>query len=148
MIGASNGPVYVTRKTHFSAAHRLHNPDFSDQWNKETYGKCNYAHYHGHNYTLEITVAGEPDPDTGYVIDLGDLKQIVEEKVISKCDHRNLNEDVDFMQGVIPSTENFSIAIWNELVDAIPSGRLRAVRLYETERNVAEYRGRASGDSN
>ena len=133
--------VYVTRKVHFNAAHRLHNPDKPDEWNRETFGKCNHPNYHGHNYTLEVTVAGEPDPETGYVIDLGALKQIVHERVVEKVDHRNLNLDVDFMDGVLPSTENFAVAIWNELEDALPAGRLHCVRLYETERNVAEYRG-------
>ncbi len=133
--------VYVTRKVHFNAAHRLHNPAKSDAWNRETFGKCNNPNWHGHNYVLEVTVAGEPDPDTGYVIDLGVLKGLVEEKIVDKVDHKNLNLEVDFLEGVLPSTENFIVAIWNELIEALPSGRLHAVRLYETERNVAEYRG-------
>ncbi len=133
--------VYVTRKVHFNAAHRLHNPARSDAWNRETFGKCNNPNWHGHNYLLEVTVAGEPDPDTGYVIDLGVLKGLVEEKIVDKVDHKNLNLEVDFLEGVLPSTENFIVAIWNELNEALPSGRLHAVRLYETERNVAEYRG-------
>ncbi|MFB3131905.1 MAG: 6-carboxytetrahydropterin synthase [Rhodothermales bacterium] len=133
--------VYVTRKVHFNAAHRLHNPARSDAWNRETFGKCNNPNWHGHNYLLEVTVAGEPDPDTGYVIDLGVLKGLVEEKIVDKVDHKNLNLEVDFLEGVLPSTENFIVAIWNELHEALPSGRLHAVRLYETERNVAEYRG-------
>ncbi len=133
--------VYVTRKVHFNAAHRLHNPARSDAWNRETFGKCNNPNWHGHNYVLEVTVAGEPDPDTGYVIDLGVLKGLVEEKIVDKVDHKNLNLEVDFLEGVLPSTENFIVAIWNELNEAVPSGRLHAVRLYETERNVAEYRG-------
>ena len=133
--------VYVTRKVHFNAAHRLHNPARSDAWNRETFGKCNNPNWHGHNYVLEVTVAGEPDPDTGYVIDLGVLKGLVEEKIVDKVDHKNLNLEVDFLEGVLPSTENFVVAIWNELNEAVPSGRLHAVRLYETERNVAEYRG-------
>jgi len=141
MSETTNGPVYVTRKVHFSAAHRLHNPRYSDEWNRDTYGKCNNENHHGHNYTLEITVAGKPDPDTGYLIDLGVLKRLIEEKIIGKCDHKNLNVDVEFMRGLIPSTENFAVAIWNELVDAIPRGRLYIVRLYETERNVVEYWG-------
>ena len=133
--------VYVTRTVRFNAAHRLHNPARSDEWNRETFGKCNYPNWHGHNYTLAVTVAGEPDPDTGYVIDLGALKQILHEKVVDKLDHRNLNLDVDFLQGVMPSTENVAVAIWNEIVDHLPSGRLHRVRLYETENNMAEYRG-------
>ncbi len=133
--------VYVTRKVHFNAAHRLHNPAKSDAWNRETFGKCNNPNWHGHNYVLEVTVAGEPDPDTGYVIDLGVLKGLVEEKILDKVDHKNLNLEVDFLEGVLPSTENFVVAIWNELKEALPSGRLHALRLYETERNMAEYRG-------
>ena len=133
--------VYVTRKVHFNAAHRLHNPARSDAWNRETFGKCNNPNWHGHNYVLEVTVVGEPDPETGYVIDLGVLKGLVEEKIVDKVDHKNLNLEVDFLEGVLPSTENFVVAIWNELNEALPSGRLHAVRLYETERNLAEYRG-------
>jgi len=133
--------VYITRKVHFNAAHRLHNPARSDAWNRETFGKCNNPNWHGHNYVLEVTVAGEADPETGYVIDLGELKRIVNEKVVDKVDHKNLNLEVDFMTGVLPSTEHFVVAIWHELEAALPSGRLHAVRLHETENNVAEYRG-------
>ena len=136
--------LYVTRTARFNAAHRLHNPAKSDDWNRETYGKCNLPNWHGHNYTLDVTVAGEPDAETGYVIDLGDLKRIMHERVVDKLDHRNLNLDVDFLDGVLPSTENVAVAIWNELEDAVAelsSGRLHSVRLRETENNVAEYRG-------
>jgi 6-pyruvoyltetrahydropterin/6-carboxytetrahydropterin synthase len=133
--------VYVTRKIRFNAAHRLHNPERSDEWNRRTYGKCNNPNWHGHNYVLEVTVAGEPDAETGYVIDLADLKRVIEERVVDHVDHRNLNVDVDFLEGIIPSTENFAIAIWRQLEDHLPAGRLHAVRLYETEHNMAEYRG-------
>lgn len=133
--------VYITRKVHFNAAHRLHNPDKSDAWNKERFGKCNNPNWHGHNYVLEVTVAGTPDPETGYVIDLSELKRIVEERVVAKCDHANLNLDVDFLEGILPSTENFAVAIWRELEPALPAGMLYAVRLYETDRNMVEYRG-------
>lgn len=133
--------VYITRKVHFNAAHRLHNPEKSDAWNRETFGKCNNPNWHGHNYTLEVTVAGEPDPETGYVIDLSELKRVIQEQVVDKVDHQNLNLDVGFMQGILPSTENFVVAIWHQLEDALPGGRLHAVKLYETERNIAEYRG-------
>lgn len=133
--------VYVTRKAHFNAAHRLHNPEKSEAWNRKTFGKCNNPNWHGHNYTLEVTVAGEPDPETGYVVDLAVLKRIIHEKIVDKVDHRNLNLDVDFLEDVMPSTENFAVAIWNELEDELPSGRLHRVRLYETERNMAEYMG-------
>ena len=133
--------VYVTRKVHFNAAHRLHNPEKSDEWNREMFGPCNHPNWHGHNYVLKVTVAGEPDPETGYVIDLGNLKKVLNENVVDKVDHRNLNLDVDFMEGIIPSTENFAIAIWNELEGELPSGELHCVRLYETPRNYVEYYG-------
>ncbi len=133
--------VYVTRKAHFNAAHRLHNPNKSDAWNRDMFGKCNNPNWHGHNYILEVTVAGEPDPDTGYVIDLGLLKKVMAERVVDKVDHANLNVDVDFMAGIMPSTENFVVAIWQQLEGALPSGKLHCIRLYETERNMAEYRG-------
>ena len=133
--------VYVTRKMHFNAAHRLHNPEKSDAWNRETFGVCNNPHFHGHNYNLEVTVAGTPDAERGYVVDLGALKQVIQERVIDRVDHKNLNLDVDFMEGVMPSTENFVVAIWQQLEGHLPSGRLHCVRLYETGRNSAEYRG-------
>ena len=136
--------VYVTRKAQFNAAHRLHNPD---EWNRKVYGKCNSPNWHGHNYTLEVVVRGVPDKETGYVIDLSVLKQIIEEHVVSHLDHKNLNLDVDFMQGVLPSTENLTIAIWEQLEDKLPSGELHAVRLFETERNSAEYFGESQADT-
>lgn len=132
--------VFVTRRAHFNAAHRLHNPEMSDEWNARTYGKCNSPNWHGHNYVLEVTVRGEPDPSSGYVVDLGALQQVVDERISDRCDHRNLNLEVDFLQGIIPSTENLVIAFWKELEGAIPAGQLYSLRLYETERNWAEYR--------
>jgi 6-pyruvoyltetrahydropterin/6-carboxytetrahydropterin synthase len=137
--------VYVTRKTHFNAAHRLLNPNKSDDWNRDTFGKCNYPNWHGHNYVLEVTVQGMPDPETGYVIDLGALKEIIERRIIDKCDHRNLNLDVDFLQGIIPSTENLVIAFYEQLKDEVEKhastgSKLYKVKLFETERNFAEYR--------
>jgi len=133
--------AYVTRRVHFNAAHRLHNPDKSDEWNRKTYGKCNSPNWHGHNYVLEVTVAGSPDPETGYVIDLGELKQIINERIVDRCDHHNLNLDVDFLSGMLTSTENLVVAFWDRLAPVIPHGELYSVRLYETERNVVEYRG-------
>jgi 6-pyruvoyltetrahydropterin/6-carboxytetrahydropterin synthase len=134
--------VFVTRLVHFNAAHRMHNPAWSDARNAEVFGLCNNPNWHGHNYELEVTVAGEPDPETGYVMDLGKLKQILDQHVLLKVDHKNLNLDVDFMQGIIPSSENFAIAIWNQIVNHIPPpARLHSVRLYETQRNFVEYRG-------
>lgn len=136
--------VLVTRKSHFNAAHRLHNPNKSDEWNRETFGECNHPNWHGHNYNLEVTVAGEPDPETGYVIDLGDLKRIIKERILEKCDHRNLNLDVPFLEGIIPSTENLVKAFYKELKEPIEEavygkGLLYSVKLFETERNLAEY---------
>ncbi len=133
--------VHVTRRTHFNAAHRLHNPDKSDAWNRATFGKCNSPNWHGHNYRLEVTVRGEPNPDTGYVIDLGELARIVEERIIAPCDHKNLNLDVDFLQGILPSSENLVVAFWNRLSGHLSSGKLYCVTLHETDRNVAEYFG-------
>ncbi|MEQ8578397.1 MAG: 6-carboxytetrahydropterin synthase [Balneola sp.] len=136
--------VLVTRKTHFNAAHRLHNPSKSDEWNKKTFGKCNHPNWHGHNYVMEVTVAGEPSPETGFIIDLSDLKQIIEEKIVEPCDHKNLNLDVPFLEGILPSSENLVKAFYNELKEEVEEassegGVLYSVKLYETERNIAEY---------
>ena len=133
--------VHITRRAHFNAAHRLHNPNKSDEWNQATFGKCNNPNWHGHNFTLEVTVKGEPNPETGFVIDLSDLKKIINERVVDICDHANLNVDVPFLEGIMPSTENFAVAIWQQLADAIPAGELVSVRLFETPHNYVEYRG-------
>lgn len=133
--------VYVTREAHFNAAHRLHNPARSDEWNRETFGHCNLPHYHGHNYVLEVTVKGTPDPETGYVIDLAVLKGLMEEHIVRHVDHRNLNVDVAFLDGIMPSTENLVVAFWQRLVPHLPEGSLHRVRLYETPRNSADYLG-------
>ncbi len=133
--------TYVTRRVHFNAAHRLHNPAKSDDWNRATFGKCNLPNWHGHNYVLEVTVSGTPDRETGYVIDLAILKRVLEEKIVDVCDHRNLNLDVPFLKGVIPSTENLAVKFWQQLEHEIPRGTLYAVKVFETERNMAEYRG-------
>lgn len=133
--------IYVTRREVFASAHRLHNPSWDDAKNNEVFGKCNNPNFHGHNYTLEVVVAGEVDPETGYVIDLKILKDIIREKIIRKVDHKNLNLDTDFLQGIIPTAENIAIGIWGQLVDAIPTGSLFAIKLYETENNYVEYRG-------
>ena len=136
--------VFVTRKAHFNAAHRLNNPEKSEEWNAKTFGKCNYPNWHGHNYVIEVTVAGNPDPDIGYVIDLGKLKKVMEEKILEPCDHRNLNMDVPFLKGIIPTSENLVIAFYNELKEAVENiaaegSILYSVKLFETERNIAEY---------
>jgi 6-pyruvoyltetrahydropterin/6-carboxytetrahydropterin synthase len=136
--------VYVTRQLHFSAGHRLYNPSRPRAWNEKVYGMCSNPNGHGHNYVLEVTVRGRPDPETGYVIDLGELKRIVERAVVDPCDHRNLNKDVPFLRGVVPTTENLAIAFWGRIEPRIGAGRLHSVRLYETPRNFAEYRGPAA----
>lgn len=133
--------IFVTRREVFSSAHRLHNTDLSDEENKEIFGKCNNPNGHGHNYTLEVIVAGEIDPKTGYVIDLKELKTIILENVVKKVDHKHLNHDVDFLAGVNPTTENFVVCIWNQLVNKLPLGKLYSIKLYETENNYIEYKG-------
>lgn len=133
--------IYVTRREVFSAAHRLHDENLSDEENLEIYDKCNSANGHGHNYILEVVVAGEIDKKTGYVIDLKILKKIIKENIIRKVDHRNLNFDVDFLKGINPTSENVVVAIWNELQDKIPIGKLHSIKLYETENNYVEYKG-------
>ena len=132
--------VRVTRRVHFSAAHRLHSPALSDEENQRIFGLCNSPNWHGHNYELDVTVEGTPDPRTGYVVDLGDVRAAAE-SVIGDLDHRNLNLDVPWLQGIMPSTENLVVAIWNRLAPAIPSGRLARLVLWETPRNSAEYWG-------
>ena len=142
-VRPQRGVVFVTREVHFNAAHRLHNPARTAAWNEETFGLCNNPRWHGHNYVLQVTLAGEPDPETGYLMDLGELKKLLEEQILTPCDHRNLNEEVPFLRDIIPTTENLVIAFWNRLEPHLPAGRLHCVRLYETPRNFAEYRGRS-----
>lgn len=131
----------VTRRAHFNAAHRLHNPAQSDAWNQATFGPCNNPNYHGHNYEIEVTVEGEIASDTGYVIDIGVLKRLIDERIVSQLDHRNLNLDVSWFQDVLPSAENIAVACWRALAPALPAGRLAVIRLWETPRNYVEYRG-------
>ena len=131
----------VTRRVHFNAAHRLHNPAESDEWNRETFGPCNNPNYHGHNYELEVTVEGTIDPATGYVIDIAVLKQLVDERVSTRLDHRNLNLDVAWFRDRIPSAENIALFCWEALVTSLPAGRLQRIRLWETPRNYVEYTG-------
>lgn len=133
--------MIVTARLTFSAAHRLHNPDRDAAWNRQTYDKCDNAAGHGHNYALEVSVKGPIDPETGMVIDLKRLKDIMRDRVIDRVDHTNLNTDVDFLRGVIPTAENLARAFWNELAPAIPHGTLYEVVLQETERNSVRYRG-------
>ena len=133
--------VYATRRETFSAAHRLYNPKFTDEENARIFGKCSNPNWHGHNYTLEVIVAGEIDPETGYVLDLKELKGIIIEYVIKHVDHKNLNTETEFMKGLIPTAENITIAIWNQLVNKIPKGKLFSVKIFETENNYFEYKG-------
>jgi 6-pyruvoyltetrahydropterin/6-carboxytetrahydropterin synthase len=133
--------VYITRKMHFSAAHRLFNPDWNIEQNENYYDKCNNYHGHGHNYTIEVTVKGVPDPNTGYVIDLKKLRDIIKENIIDKVDHKHLNYDVDFLEGIIPSAENLAAVFWNILKDKLYAGELHSIKLYESENNFVEYFG-------
>jgi 6-pyruvoyltetrahydropterin/6-carboxytetrahydropterin synthase len=135
--------VYVTRREHFNAAHKLWNPKWDDETNARVFGKCANPNFHGHNYTLFVTVKGEPDPDTGYCIDLKYLSDLIEDRVLSRLDHKNLNMDVDFLEGKLTSAENITIVIWNQLVDVVRNEKrqLHCVKLYETENNMVEYYG-------
>jgi 6-pyruvoyltetrahydropterin/6-carboxytetrahydropterin synthase len=133
--------VLVTRRETFSAAHRLFNPKLSDEKNEKIFGKCSNPNWHGHNYILEVTVAGKVNPETGFVINLSDLKEIIKEHILIHVDHKNLNTETPFMKGIIPSTENIAISIWKVLEDKIQSGKLYSVKLSETENNFFEYRG-------
>jgi 6-pyruvoyltetrahydropterin/6-carboxytetrahydropterin synthase len=131
--------VSVYRKEHFNAAHRLNNPAWDKNRNADTFGKCNYANFHGHNYDLVIKVTGMPDPETGFVIDLKHLSDIIRENVLEKFDHKNLNLDTEEFKNLNPTAENIAIVIYNLLRDRIHSALDLQVRLYETERNFVEY---------
>jgi 6-pyruvoyltetrahydropterin/6-carboxytetrahydropterin synthase len=133
--------VYITRKEHFNAAHKLFKVEWSDEKNLEVFGKCSNPNWHGHNYDLFVTVKGEPDPVTGFVLDLKKLKTIIRTFVINKLDHKNLNLDVDFMKGKMTSTEILAIEIWNILNPEIKDATLHSIKLYETENNFVEYFG-------
>ena len=133
--------VKVTKRLRFNAAHRVHNPALSAEENTALFGPCNNPNWHGHNYTLDVSVQGPIDARTGYVMDLGALKQLVEERVVNKIDHKNFNLDVDFMRGVIPTSENIIVAIWRELEPAIRPSRLTRLVLWETTNNYVEYSG-------
>ncbi|MFO7586926.1 MAG: 6-carboxytetrahydropterin synthase [Gemmatimonadota bacterium] len=131
----------VTRRVHFCAGHRLHNPAWDDERNRATYGLCNNPNGHGHNYDLEVTVEGDVDPETGYVMDLKRLKSLLGTAVLEDLDHANLNVDVPWLEDVVPTTENLALAIWRRLEERVGDVRLVSVRLWETERNMVEYRG-------
>jgi 6-pyruvoyltetrahydropterin/6-carboxytetrahydropterin synthase len=133
--------LYLTKKVMFSAAHRLYNPEFSEEKNDRVFDKCNNYYGHGHNYVLEVTIAGIPNPETGYVFDLKKLKNLLNEEIVSKLDHKHLNFDVDFLKGIIPTVENLTVIIWRILENKIPSGKLHSIKLYETENSYVEYFG-------
>ena len=134
--------VYITRIEHFNAAHKLYNPTWSREKNEEVFGKCANENWHGHNFELHVTLKGDPDPDTGFVFDVKKLSIIVKEHVIDKLDHKNLNEDVDFMKDRLCSIENLVIAIWTQLSPKLPGNvSLHCLKLYETPRIYVEYYG-------
>jgi 6-pyruvoyltetrahydropterin/6-carboxytetrahydropterin synthase len=135
----NNQKVAVFRKEHFNAAHRLHNPNWSDERNERVYGKCNNLNYHGHNYELIVQVIGEIDPDTGYLMDMKILSDLIKEQVLDRFDHKNLNLDTKEFQNLNPSAENIAIVIYDILREKLGNHLQLKIRLYETERNFVEY---------
>ena len=133
--------VYITRIEHFNAAHRLNNPLWDEATNQQVFGKCNNPHFHGHNYELVVKVTGEPDAETGYVMDMKLLSDIVQENIIERFDHKNLNEDTAEFKNLNPSAENIAIVIYNILREKIETKFDLQIRLYETERNFVDYPG-------
>ncbi len=135
--------IYITRRETFNAAHRLFKQEWDDAKNLQVFGKCSNPNWHGHNYVLYVTLKGDVDPETGFLINLKDLSKIIKNRVIDKLDHKNMNLEVDFMKGIIPSTENVAIEIWKQLEgDVIAMGaQLHCVKVSETENNFAEYYG-------
>ena len=134
--------VYLTRIEHFNAAHRLYNPDWSPEKNDEVFGKCANKNWHGHNFELHVTIKGFPDPGTGFIFDAKKLALVMQERVIEKLDHRNLNLDVDFMKGKLCSIENLIVGIWKELEPALPvQVKLHKLKLVETAKIYFEYYG-------
>jgi len=133
--------VLVSRRDTFNAAHELRDPGLSDEENQRVFGKC--ANLHGHNYVLEVVVAGEIDAATGYVLDLKHLAEVMSRRVIADVDHRNLNSDVPLLEGIIPTAENLAVAFWERMRSELPAGSLRTVRVWETDKNWAEVGERA-----
>lgn len=135
--------VYLTRKEHFNAAHKLYNEGWSEAKNQEVFGKCANANWHGHNYNLYVTIKGTPDKDTGFIMNVKELADIIKTHAVDKLDHKNLNLDVPFLAGQMASTENLVVAIWKQIEPHIePYGcQLHCVKLYETENIYAEYFG-------
>ncbi|MBK6830419.1 MAG: 6-carboxytetrahydropterin synthase [Flavobacteriales bacterium] len=138
-----NALVHITRRERFSAAHKLARPEWSVEQNLATFGKCSNPNWHGHNYELWVTVKGEPSPETGFVVDLSMVSRIINERVIHKLDHKNIDLDVDFMKGRLSSTENLAIAIWEQLTEPIAAlgCSLHCIKVQETENNSVEYHG-------
>jgi 6-pyruvoyltetrahydropterin/6-carboxytetrahydropterin synthase len=136
--------LYITRRERFNAAHRLFRPEWSDEKNLEVFGKCSNPNWHGHNYTLFVTVKGELNPETGFVMNLKDLSNLIKTSVIDKIDHKNINLEVDFMKNKLVSTENLAIGIWEELERGITKlgAELHCVKVIETENNYVEYFGK------
>ena len=137
--------IYVSRQEHFNAAHKLYNPNWSEEQNNKVFGPCANKNFHGHNFNLIVTVRGNPDPETGFVVDLKKLSTLIRDEVTDKLDHKNLNIDVPFMRGKLASTENLIVEIWKLLEPRLSSitthGTLHSVKLYETPRNFVEYFG-------
>ena len=140
--------IFITRKHEFCASHRLFNPAFSDEKNEATFGLCNNPNGHGHNYVLEVTLSGEVCDDTGMVFDLKELKKLTQREIIDKVDHKNLNVDVDYLKGIIPTAENLAIKFWEILEPKINKGQLYEIKLYESERNYVVYRGNVCESNN
>jgi 6-pyruvoyltetrahydropterin/6-carboxytetrahydropterin synthase len=133
--------VTVHRKEHFSATHRLHNPNWDDEKNEHVFGKCNNPEYHGHNYDLIVSVTGKVDSETGYVVDMKVLKDLINKHVIGRFDHKNLYTDVEDFSNLNPTAENIAVVIWNILSTKINRNHQLKIKLYETERNFVEYSG-------
>jgi 6-pyruvoyltetrahydropterin/6-carboxytetrahydropterin synthase len=135
--------IYVTRRERFCAAHRMYRKEWSDEDNLKVFGKCSNPNWHGHNYVLYVTVKGDPSEEHGFFININRLKEIIKDKIIDKIDHKNLNLEVDFMNGKIATTENLAIAIWNELNPEIgkEGATLHCIKIAETENNSIEYYG-------
>ena len=129
----------IIRKEHFNSAHRLNNPKWSVEMNKQVFGKCNNPNFHGHNYEIEVKVVGEVDPDTGFVMDVKVLKELIKMNVLDRYDHKNLNLDVDDFKSVNPTAENIARVVYENLLKNLPEGLELNIRIYETERNFAEY---------
>lgn len=133
--------VYITRRERFNAAHKLYNKNWTEEQNEAFFGKCSNKYYHGHNFELLVTIKGIADAETGMVMDLKELKRIIKDEITEKLDHKNLNEDVDFLKDMLPSIENIVVAVWQILEPLITNGKLHCIKLIETENNFVEYYG-------